>query len=112
MNPKQGLVALYTVEFIAFTLWAVWTQGWSESWAAVVATPANLQVLFDLITACSIALVFLWMDARRVGINPLPYVVLTAVTGSIGLLAYAVRRLSGAAAARTLGGAAEARGAA
>ena len=110
MNLKQGLVVLYTVEFVAFTAWALWTQGWSDSWAALVATPMNVQVFVDLVTACSIALVFLWVDARRVGIQPLPYVVLTVFTGSIGLLAYAVRRLSGAAAERTLGRAAEARG--
>ena len=33
----------------------------------------------------------MWRDARAKGVNPLPYVVITLLTGSLGILLYLAR---------------------
>ncbi len=45
----------------------------------------------DLVLALLIGIFWMWSDAKSRNINPLPYVVLTLLTGSIGLLLYLVR---------------------
>lgn len=45
----------------------------------------------DLLIALFIAVVFMVQDAAAKRINALPYVVLTLLTGSLGLLVYLVR---------------------
>lgn len=42
----------------------------------------------DLCIALGTVLTWLWQDARRRGHSPLPYVLLTLCTGSIGTLLY------------------------
>jgi len=44
--------------------------------------------------ALSLVMVWMWQDARKQGIAPLPYVILTLTLGSIGPLCYLVRRFS------------------
>jgi hypothetical protein len=59
-------------------------HGWS-GWSA--------QVAIDLVTSVTIGLFFAVPQARKRGIRPLPWIVLTVLTGSIGLLAFAARLL-------------------
>lgn len=93
MNWKQMVVALVFVEFAAFTGWAFYSMGWTGSWGAAFATAANVQVALDLTLGLAVGVGLMWADARRSGINPMPYAVVTCLTGSFGLLAYAVKRL-------------------
>lgn len=51
-----------------------------------------LQVFIDLVLMAIAFLVFAVPDARRRGITVWPYVVATLALGSIGMLAYFVRR--------------------
>ena len=53
--------------------------------------PWGLLATADLLIALIIAMAYMWRDAQSKGINPLPYVVLTLATGSLGLLIYLVR---------------------
>ena len=57
-----------------------------------LANGATIQVTIDLVIACSVAMFFIFHDARARNVNPWPYLVATTFLGSLGLLAYAVRR--------------------
>ena len=92
------IATLVLAVFGAFSIWVVATQGYfgflevagRERWA--------LQMLLDLVIALSFAIGWMRGDARKRGIAIWPFVVATVLLGSIGILAYCVRR--GGAAAR------------
>jgi len=92
-NWKALLLALVLVDFTSLTVWAAMNESVGDAFASIAATPWFLQASLDLAIAAIIALVFIWRDAKEEGINPVPYVVATALLGSIGLLSYGVRRL-------------------
>ena len=48
-------------------------------------------VIADLLLALLVGLTMLWKDARSRRLDPRPYVGLTLLTGSIGLLLYMAR---------------------
>jgi len=73
--------------------WLSRSLGWNETWAAAFASPVNTQIGLDLGFAVLFGLVFLWRDAKANAINPVPFVLLSLCLGSIGLMAYGVRRL-------------------
>ena len=53
--------------------------------------PWGLLTVVDLLIALTVALSFIARDARRIGVNPAPYFVLTLFTGSTGILIYLIR---------------------
>ena len=78
--------------FAALNVYAI-TAG---DWAGLVDYLGNLGPwgtlgTVDLLIGLSMAVAFMWRDARSKGINPIPYAVLTVLTGSIGVLVYLVR---------------------
>lgn len=91
-RPLTAIAALVLAGFGAFSIWVVATQGYfgflevagRERWA--------LQMLLDLVIALSVAVGWMRGDARKRGIAIWPYVVATVLLGSIGVLAYCVRR--------------------
>ncbi|MBY0279037.1 DUF2834 domain-containing protein, partial [Candidatus Binatia bacterium] len=93
MNKKQILAAIVLVDFAAFSTWVVVQYGYLGLFAQALASPATIQVLLDLVIALTMVSAWMWRDAKRHGINPLPFLVLTITLGSIGPLAYLVRRL-------------------
>lgn len=80
------------VAFVAFSLWVAATHGPLGFLALARDEPWALQLLIDLVIGCSFGLGWMWRDARSRGIGCAPFVALTLVCGSIGLLAYFVRR--------------------
>ena len=91
MNKKQIILAIVLADFVALTAWAIYTTTWSE-FIGLFSEPWMIQVSVDLVVALAIGCTLIWRDAKRRGINPLPYVVATACTGSPGALAYMIRR--------------------
>ena len=53
--------------------------------------PWGTLAIADLLVALTIGVGWMWQDARTRAINPVPYLLLTLATGSLGLLAYLVR---------------------
>jgi hypothetical protein len=84
--------AVVLAVFGAFSSWVVVTQGYfgfleiaGRNWWA-------LQMLLDLVIALVVAVAWMTRDARKRGIATWPYVLATVLLGSIGILAYCVRR--------------------
>lgn len=65
----------------------------------VAREPWALQMLVDLVIACSVFTGWMWKDAPTRGIARWPYLVTIATFGSVGALAYLIRRRLGGAAA-------------
>jgi hypothetical protein len=84
--------AVILAAFGAFSLWVVYGHGYTGFLSLAGREPWALQMLLDLVIALSFALGWLRADARRRGIAAWPYFAVTIVLGSIGILAYAVRR--------------------
>ena len=91
-RKKQIALAVVLADFVAFTAYAVAQHGYVGLFMHQLANTAGLQVLVDLCIALTIVMAWMWQDARRHDINPLPYVLLTLGLGSIGPLAYLVHR--------------------
>jgi len=87
------LPALGSAAFLAFSLRVMVVDGpfgfvqvhTNAGWGGQVGT--------DLVLSATVALFFAAPCAKKYGIKPAPWVVLTLLTGSIGLMAYAARIL-------------------
>lgn len=95
MNWKSVLIAVVLLDFLALTGLALWEAGYLGLFRYQLATWAGAQVLVDLVIACALVAMWIYGDARRRGVNPWPYLVLTLFAGSIGPLAYLLRRYWG-----------------
>lgn len=92
LRGQAVLAGLVLAGFTAFSLWVVWTAGASGFVATVRHEPWALQFLIDLVIGLCVAMVWLRADARARGLTYWPYLVATVLLGSIGVLAYLVRR--------------------
>jgi hypothetical protein len=97
-RPLTLTAALVLAGFGAFSIWVVATQGYFGFLELAGRERWGLQMLLDLVIALSVAVGWMRGDARKRGIAIWPYVIATVLLGSIGVLAYCVRR--GAAVAR------------
>ena len=94
MTRKQILFIFLFIAFAILSSWATYRVGIAGIFAAGMNNPGGIQIFVDLIIACSVAWTFMWPDAKRRGINPMPYVIGTLALGSFGLLGYVIRRES------------------
>jgi hypothetical protein len=92
MNAKQIGLGLVLADFVALTGYAVYHYGYLAFFDLRSLNAIQLQIFLDLIIALSFVMVWMWRDAQARGISPIPYVVMTLLLGSIGPLAYAIRR--------------------
>lgn len=89
---RHVVIALVTLDFTAFTLWAL-AEGGVTGWIApFLDTPMFMQTGIDLAIALTLFVTWMWRDARSRGLNPWAWALLTCCTGSIGALVYVVRR--------------------
>ncbi|HEX4870915.1 MAG TPA: DUF2834 domain-containing protein [Nevskiaceae bacterium] len=85
---RTVLLLLILLPFAALTAVALRDHGYIGIFTSHFTSSAGLQVLTDLIIACTLAIVWMIGDARRSGRNPWPYVLLTLTLGSFGPLLY------------------------
>lgn len=85
--------ATICVAFLAWTLVALASDGLVAIWQEISRSLWSNQIFIDLLIAAAIALAFLVPEARRLGMKPLPWVIATAATGCIALLAMLARML-------------------
>lgn len=92
---KQRIIfAALLLDFVAFSAWAAHSMGWSlgAMYADLAASPIFMQVGVDLVVALGFVVAWMWRDAKRRGMNPLPFAIGTLFTGSIAPLLYMVVR--------------------
>ena len=97
-RPLTAIAAIVLVGFGAFSIWVVATRGYTGFLDVAGRERWGLQMLLDLTIALSVAIGWMRGDGRKRHIAIWPYVIATVLLGSIGVLAYCVRR--GAAPAR------------
>lgn len=88
MNLKQIGIGLVLADFIALTAYAIWQHGYLAFFDVAVMNAITVQLSVDLVIALSFVAAWMWTDARRRGVSPLPYLVVTLFLGSIGPLLY------------------------
>ena len=93
MNLKQLGAEVILIAFSVFTLYAVYQHGYIGIFQQALVNTATVQVFLDLTIALSLVILWIWQDAQKQDIAPLPYILLTLTLGSIGPLLYLVRRL-------------------
>ncbi len=93
MKGLRILAALVLIDFLILTGYTI-SQFGPVGWVApLMDNAATIQVTVDLVLALVVALGFVVKDAREKGVNPIPFVVLTLFSGSVGLLAYVAAHL-------------------
>jgi hypothetical protein len=94
MNWKLTMVLLTLAVFSAYSLVAMMQVGYLGIWLAGLSGWGEGQVLMDLVVACGLIMVWMVADAKKHGLNPWPFVLVTVTAGSFGPLLYLVWRLS------------------
>lgn len=89
---KKILLYLLLAAFGLFSSWVIYVHGYFGLWQTGFANAGTLQILLDLIIACTVLMVWMLQDAPARGLNPWPYVLMTLFGGSIGVLVYLIRR--------------------
>lgn len=92
MSLKQIGLGILLADFVALTAYAVWQHGYLAFFDVHAMNAISVQVFVDLIIALGMVSAWMWNDARRRGISPVPYLVATLFLGSIGPLLYLFRR--------------------
>lgn len=92
MNRVHWLVpALASLAFLVFSTVVATREGPFGFLVEHVRNGWGAQIALDLVLSVTVALLFVAPVARRVGVRVAPWVVLTVLTGSIGLLALVAR---------------------
>jgi hypothetical protein len=92
MNGKQIGLSLVLLDLLALDGYAVYHYGSLGFVDLLLANAVTVSVLVDLTIALVLAIAWVWRDARARGVSPVPYLVLTLLLGSVGPLAYLIRR--------------------
>ncbi len=93
-NPtRTALVAIgILLPFTAYSLWVVAGHGYTGFLSLANREPWAMQLLVDLVIACSFGVGWMHADAKRRGIASWPFLPVIVLFGSIGLLAYVALR--------------------
>ncbi|MBQ0931830.1 DUF2834 domain-containing protein [Ideonella sp. 4Y16] len=92
MSPLKPILWIVTAAFGAFSLWVMAQVGYLGIWREGFAGPGSTQITIDLVLACGVALGYVVPECRAQGRPAWPWVALTLVGGSLGLLAYLLWR--------------------
>jgi hypothetical protein len=92
MRWKLIGLGVVLADFAALNAYVVWQYGYTGFLQLATANAATVALLVDVTIALGIFAVWMWRDARDRGLSPVPYMLLMAVFGSVGALAYLIRR--------------------
>ena len=91
MNTNRTIVAAVLAGFAALNVYVLSEHSIVELFELVLANSATTLAFVDLLIALSLVSVWIWQDARAHDTSPWPYLIITALTGSIGPLLYLLR---------------------
>jgi hypothetical protein len=89
---RRNLVLIVLAAFAALTAAALWQTGILGIVDWHVKSFGGGQVFADLVIALTLAMVWMWHDAKARRRNPWPWLIITLVTGSFGPLLYLLTR--------------------
>jgi hypothetical protein len=91
-NGTRAIWLTLLIAFAALNVWALASAGW-DGLVSYFTTmgPIDLVAAVDLILALLIGIVLVARNATDRSINPRPFVLLTLLGGSLGLLGYLAR---------------------
>ena len=89
---KKLILWIVLLAFSALTVIAVVNHGATGILQYQLANSAGIQVLVDLVIALAFFLVWMWNDAKKRGVSPWPWLILTLIAGSFGPLIYFLLR--------------------
>ncbi|MCO4763613.1 MAG: hypothetical protein KC502_19030 [Myxococcales bacterium] len=92
MTKTRIFLALLLADFVALNIWAVETAGLVELFQQAIGSTGGILLTVDLLLALGFVCTWLYKDAKRRDVNPLPWLALTVMSGSIGWLLYLVVR--------------------
>lgn len=92
LRSRALAASVVLAAFTAYSLWVVAGHGIFGFITLAFREPWAMQLLLDLVIACSFAIGWMAHDARKHGITLWPFVVATMLVGSIGPLGYLVWR--------------------
>lgn len=92
LRTRALVATLILAAFGTYSLWVVAGHGYTGFLSLAGREPWALQMLLDLVIACSFGIGWMRRDARPRGIAIWPFAIATVALGSIGLLGYVVWR--------------------
>lgn len=92
MNAKLWLLWFVFIDFVIYTGYVVWQEGYFGFLTMAMSGLWNMQVFLDLVIALLMVCTWMLLDARNRGVNGWPYVIATFFIGSIAPLWYLIRR--------------------
>lgn len=96
MSRKQIGLGIVLADFTALTAYAVYEVGYIGFFDALLSSVVGITVFVDLCIALTLMMAWMWRDAGERGLSVTPYIVATLLFGSVGPLAYLIRRESAA----------------
>jgi hypothetical protein len=87
-DMQRILLTIVLVLFGALSVIALWQHGYWGIFEPHFKTFGAGQVLADLVIAVSLAMVWMWHNAKATGRNVWPWLALSLVAGSFGPLLY------------------------
>lgn len=88
MNAKSGLLIVVLLAFGGLSGLALMEHGYWGIFEFHFPASAGWQVLTDLVIVCTLAMIWMVVDARRTDRTVWPYLLLTLTAGSFGPLLY------------------------
>jgi hypothetical protein len=86
-----GLVVAFVL-FSGWSLTIVYSDGLAGLLSLLVRERWSVQLFVDLAIASTVAWAWLATDAKKQGLTAWPYIIVTVALGSVGVLAYLIRR--------------------
>jgi len=89
---RTALLATVLVAFTALSFYAIEVHGYLGFFEALGSSTAGVVAFVDLVIALTLAMLWMWGDARERNLPFWPYALLTFALGSVGPLAYLIHR--------------------
>ncbi len=93
---QRTLLIITIILFGALSAAALWQHGFWGIIAPHFQSFGGGQVFADLVIALTLAMVWMWRDAKATGRNPWPWILVTLAAGSFGPLLYLLTRKTAA----------------
>jgi len=92
MNTRQIVLAIVAIDFLALTVYVVANHGYVGMFVELFSTWPGILGGVDLTIALFMIMGWMLVDARKHGLGVVPYLLTTVAFGSLGPLAYLIRR--------------------